>query len=182
MSNKPLTRRVVNVTSKGTSPLLMNRFVEDTTTTKKTKNTYDDKEEAKSRLYADESGNPYQPGEHIERALQKAGGNFIYKKRKTYIDYLKAGVFVTPDAIPHKIADWEIDRRPVVIQKSRIMRARPKFPEWELDFQIEIIDPNIEPAQLKEILDYAGMYIGIGDYRPKFGRFMVTKFEEEPTT
>lgn len=32
--------------------------------------------------------------------------------------------------------------------------------------------------QVKEILDHAGRRVGIGDWRPKFGRFFVSKFEK----
>jgi hypothetical protein len=31
---------------------------------------------------------------------------------------------------------------------------------------------------VKEILDYAGRFVGIGDYRPKYGRFQVTQWNK----
>ncbi|GAI19389.1 unnamed protein product, partial [marine sediment metagenome] len=64
-----------------------------------------------------------------------------------------------------------------VIQRARIMRARPRFDKWELDFTIDFDDEIIGKDKVNEILTYAGQRIGIGDYRPLFGRFIVTKFQ-----
>jgi len=51
-----------------------------------------------------------------------------------------------------------------------------------LDFTISLQDEQLQVNVVKELLDHAGLYVGIGDYRPqrggKFGKFMVTKFEE----
>jgi len=77
---------------------------------------------------------------------------------------------------------YEVDARPVVIQKARIVRYRPRFDKWELDFTLRLHDDQLPTEVIKEILDYAGLYVGIGDFRPgkggKFGKFMVTRFEE----
>ncbi len=165
---------LVAVSIKGTAPLLFHKF--DDSIGGKPDPNLSERDIAKDYLYENEDG-IYTPGEHIERSLQKAGTQFKFKGKKTYMDFIKAGVFVKPDCLIHKNQDWIVDRRAVVIQRSRIMRLRPKLIEWELDFDIEVIDPNIDLKKLNEILVYAGQYIGIGDYRPKFGRFLVTKFE-----
>lgn len=57
------------------------------------------------------------------------------------------------------------------------MRHRPRFDDWELDFEIHVLDEQIKPDVVNGILTDAGQYVGIGDYRPKYGRFMITKFE-----
>lgn len=171
-----MQKQIIDVAIKGIAPLLMNKYVDDGDS-KKTRKNYDDQKEAEKRLYLDENGNLAQPGEHIEGAMIAAGVNFKYAGRKTFKDYLKAGLFVSESLITHKIQKWEIDKRPVVVQKSRIPRCRPMLNEWELDFQFEIWDSNIDPGDVNEILVHAGRFVGIGDYRPKFGRFIVTKFE-----
>jgi hypothetical protein len=71
-----------------------------------------------------------------------------------------------------------IDRRAVVVQRARIMRERPRFDNWGLSFVIETLDEQLPVSAIKEILDYAGK-VGLGDYRPRFGRFIVTEFKEE---
>jgi len=171
----------INVTIEGTRPLLQNRFSggDEEGQTAKRKTVFNSEDEAKKRLYQDEKGIIYQPGEQIEGALIKAATEFKWKGRKSFKDIVKSGIFVEPEIIPHKYPEWEIDLRPVTIQRSRIMRARPRFNKWALDFSIIVTHDALPKAVLKELLDHAGRYMGIGDYRPKFGTFIVTKFEEE---
>lgn len=42
--------------------------------------------------------------------------------------------------------------------------------------QIEIHDEQISPEAIKAVLDYAGNFCGIGDFRPRYGRFLVSSF------
>jgi len=170
----------INVEIKGICPLLQHRFPEEehgVNASKKKKQRYDPKEEAEKALYTDEKGKIYQPSDHILGALIKAGTDFKYKGRKTYKEIIKAGVVIEPDAIPLEHKEWVIDSRNVVVQRSRIVRYRPKFNEWSLSFDIIIIDDdNIPISTINEILERAGTKVGIGDYRPRFGRFIITKF------
>jgi hypothetical protein len=166
--------KLFEVAIKGVSPLIQNRF-NDVSEDKTKKKEYNDEDEAKQRLYINQNI-IYQPAEHIERAMQKAGVNFKYSGKKSFLDFIKSGIFINPDFIPHKIQGYEIDKRPVNIMKMKIMRCRPIFKEWELDFNIECINDDISEKTLNEILVYAGKFIGIGDYRPRYGRFIITKF------
>ncbi len=80
------------------------------------------------------------------------------------------------------LKDYEIDLRPVVIQRARIMRARPRIDEWKLKFNIIYEDKIIADADiLKEILEESGQRVGLLDNRPqKYGEngtFKVTKFK-----
>jgi hypothetical protein len=110
--------------------------------------------------------------------IKSASNNRIAGRgKKTFKDAFKGGVFVEPRLIPHKISKWEIDLQNVVVQRSRVIRARPRFDEWELDFQILNIDERITPNIIKDILVDAGRFCGIGDFRPRYGRFEVVKFE-----
>ena len=112
--------------------------------------------------------------------MVSSGAEFNFKGHKTYKTILQAGIYINPDLIPLSNQEWEIDSRRVKIQRASIMRSRPIFREWSLDFDIVITSPElIQPAILKEILENAGKVKGIGDYRPKYGLFEVTKFEEE---
>jgi hypothetical protein len=72
------------------------------------------------------------------------------------------------------------DSRTVVIKatKGRIVRIRPKLENWELDFTIQLISDDLPVEVVKSALDDAGREGGIGDYRPRFGRFIVTSFQE----
>ncbi|NIN01493.1 MAG: hypothetical protein GTO24_26390 [candidate division Zixibacteria bacterium] len=177
----------INVTIRGTSPLLMHRFndSQDTMKVRKSGRQYNNQEDAENSLYKDEKGKIVHPSVHIESAMIKAATNYRIpgQSKKTYKDAFKGGVFVEPRLIPHKIPKWEIDLQNVVVQRSRVIRARPRFDEWELDLQILNIDERVTSNIIKDILTDAGKFCGIGDFRPRFGRFKVVKFEpvKKPT-
>lgn len=171
------------------SPLLMNRFAEDTAedVIKRVTGVKVPQDVAVS-LYILPDGTIYQPASHIEASMIKAAANFNItgKGKKTYKDLAKSSIFVEPDAIPHLIQNYEVDKRPVVnpVTRGRIIRARPILKEWALEFRLKVLDDQFPTEVIKSILDYAGTAVGIGDYRPRFGRFMVTKFDkilEKPT-
>lgn len=172
----------VKVTIKGIAPLLQNRFSvpEEDPTWKEHSGFKDYSEGVLKALYLDEKGVICQPGDHIWGSLVKAAVNFkiVGKGKKTYKDLIKSALFVHPDLIPHKETKWEVDRRPVVIQRSRIVRERPRLDAWSLEFEIEIIDEQLPVDVIHKILEYAGQRVGIGDFRPRYGRFMVTEFKE----
>lgn len=174
---------IINCTIKGIAPLLHNRFPDEENEEGKSKRKsvrLPAIDEARRSLYLDSNGNPYQPANHIEGAMIKAAVQFKLDGKKTYKDLVRSGVFVTPDQIPCN-ATWEIDRRSAVIPstKGRIMVSRPMFKEWVLNFDLNIVDDRAEVVVIKEILQYAGLYVGIGTFRPKFGRFEVLTYEQK---
>lgn len=174
--------KTIQVEITGIAPLLQNRFPMEAhghNISKATKKVYVPEEEAKKCLYI-KDGQIYQPAEHIFQSMVRASTDFKFSGKKTFKDVVTSCVAVEPEDIP-MISDkpYEIDTRPVVIQRARVLKWRPKFNQWKLRFKLLILDDtNISPANLKEILEKAGATKGIGDYRPRFGRFMVTEFKE----
>lgn len=167
------------VTIKGTAPLLQNRFnPENAKGSKKKGSVYDDNEFVQNALYLDAKGRIVQPVMHLEAALIKAAVNFKFEGKLTFKDLFKAGIFIEPFMIPHRYQDFEVDLRSVVVNRARIMRARPMIPKWELTFKIQCIEERITPAILKEILTEAGTFYGIGDNRPRNVRFEIVHFKE----
>jgi hypothetical protein len=174
--------KTFEVELKGVSPYLMHRYPDETADTKSQKKTgrKDYKDEAEVSLYKDEKGIIYVPSTSVEGCIVKAASDFQItgKGKKTYKDLSRSALLVRPDAIPIKPQEWTIDARPVVIQRARVMRYRPRWDNWSLKFQIDVLDDQFPEETLKEILDSAGTYKGIGDFRPKFGRFIVTSFKQ----
>jgi hypothetical protein len=173
----------VEVKIKGVVPLLQNRFVGEVEESASQKSgVVDHSEDWRNALYFDEKLGVYEPAEHIWGAMIKAAVNFQIpgKGKKTYKDLMKSAIIIEPDKIPlGKKEPDEIDKRPVVIRGSRILRERPMMKEgWELSFAIDILDEQLATEVVKKILEYAGRYVGIGDYRPRFGRFEITEFKE----
>jgi len=61
----------------------------------------------------------------------------------------------------------------VTVNRSSIMRTRPKFDKWSLGFPVEIDTTLINESDLTDILKIGGKQIGLGDWRPRYGRFEV---------
>jgi hypothetical protein len=168
----------INCDIRGIRPLLMNAFTTNGEEGPSKKGrVYDDTEEAQKRLYLDSQGRICQPATHLEACMVKSASDFKFAGKKTYKDVFKSGVFVDPLMIRHAKADWAVDKQSVVVQRARILRCRPRFDDWELSFQIILRDDRIQPLVVRDILKSAGKYVGIGDYRPRYGQFDVVKFE-----
>jgi len=167
----------ISVTVKGVRPLLQNKFQEDESglPSKKVKK-YDDKEEAEKRLIKNSKHVICQPASHFEASMVKSAAEFKLAGRKTYKDLFKAAVFVEPILIPHKYQRYKIDKRAVVVSRSRILRCRPRFDKWQVSFKVIVRDDRVQPLIVKEVLENAGRYYGVGDFRPRFGLFKITIF------
>jgi hypothetical protein len=124
---------------------------------------------------------PCIPSTNIKACIREAGRNYrISGRRTTFAAMIRAGIEIKPYPMIPLICngDWEVDVRPVVVQRSRILRARPRFDNWVLEFEIVNNDPTIiHQDTLKKILVDAGRYYGLGDFRPEFGLFQLEKFE-----
>jgi hypothetical protein len=68
-------------------------------------------------------------------------------------------------------------RYPVQINGARTMRTRPRFPEWLVDVTAEFVPSVLSRQEVLEFLEIAGFREGLGDWRPKFGRFSVQLLE-----
>jgi len=106
--------------------------------------------------------------------------------RKSGMDLFKAGIVSLEELSPiiaadgHPTTKWEIeDRRRVQVQRAGITRVRPAFKAgWSVAASLMVSIPEyIQPKDLNETLASAGRLIGVGDFRPTFGRFNVTRFE-----
>lgn len=185
----------VNAVIRGTAPLMQHRFPMPELSQmskggRKSTGAKDYSQEWRDYLYT--SGDMIiQPASHIEGAMTKAAAGFKVtgKRGASYKNLFSANVFIDPIEIPHNVAvpyelDCDadkplyIDMRPVIVMRARVIRLRPCFkPGWELAFTINVIDDELPYEILSDVLNLAGKTVGIGDYRPKFGRFMVAKFE-----
>ena len=102
------------------------------------------------------------------------------------MDLFKAGIISLSPLSPiitreGKSAEtWDFEHRcRVQIQRSGITRTRPAFKEgWSVELSLMVNLPGyISPNDLLETITVAGKVIGVGDFRPSYGRFQVTSFE-----
>lgn len=132
--------------------------------------------EHRASLYLDPDIGPYVPGENIQRCLVDAA--------RITRDGVKVtrGVFISSDVNPlsfkgprDAVGLWEDSnfqlRSAAKVQMNRVMRTRPIFREWRTE-ATGILDTSIlDLADLKNIARTAGLLIGLGDWRPRYGRF-----------
>jgi hypothetical protein len=84
---------------------------------------------------------------------------------------------------PRDFRDMWADERfsitvPCKVGQAIVMRTRPIFSEWKIDFVIDFEETQLNPAELQDILRMAGLRIGLCDWRPTYGRFTLDRFEE----
>ena len=66
-----------------------------------------------------------------------------------------------------------VDCRGVKVGTAKIMRYRPIFRSWTLSATIMVNEDVVNVNEVKKAAQDAGALIGLGDYRPRFGRFNV---------
>ncbi len=160
----------------GKAPLLMNKFSVEEKTTSRAKKVYVPEKEAERKTYRTEKGKLFLPSTHFKASMVKSATDFKMTGRKTYKEYIKAGVFIDEAEIVLDQQEYEIFETPVVIQRARVMSWRPMFKEWSCQFTLELADEMLNSTIVKEILESAGRFKGVGDFRPEHGRFIVKSF------
>lgn len=63
----------------------------------------------------------------------------------------------------------------VVVQGKRLLRTRPCFQKWSFGCTVDFDDNVIEEDEIIKVAEDAGLLVGLGDWRPRYGRFMVEK-------
>jgi hypothetical protein len=128
-------------------------------------------------MYMDDDLGPYVPGINIESSLV-AGGKLrkMGTQLKRSVEIMDERCKIIYDGPRTLDAMWSArmyDSRSVKVGTARIMRYRPIFRKWSLQCEIMYDESSIDKADVLRCLSDAGLYCGIGDYRPKFGRFSV---------
>ncbi len=136
-----------------------------------------------SYVYRSVDGDLAIPGEYLRQSMIHAAKfkQDPRSRRKTAADLYRGGILVLPEYASVGKEKWDHeDRRRVVVQKSGITRTRPALKMgWEVTFEIVVNVPEyIGESDLHEVLSLAGRLVGIGDFRPSYGRFQVVHFEK----
>ena len=127
-------------------------------------------------LYIDPDVGPYVPGENVERAILDAA-----KLTKNGMN-VKRGLFIETDVNPIAYhgprtaeALWEDENfrliRTVRNQQNRVSRCRPMFTDWRTSAEGTLDESVLDFRTLAAIVEQAGAYVGLGDWRPRYGRF-----------
>ena len=127
-------------------------------------------------LYLNEQG-PVIPVLVMEAALINGA-----KKSKEGMQ-AKAGLFCPEHAVlnytgPRKPDDlWEDEtfRFSVAVRvgQAKVMRMRPIFNEWSTLLKVSYEDSIVNKSRVDEWVFAAGTQVGLGEWRPRYGRFSV---------
>lgn len=175
---------IVEATVEGSAPFLFHRWSVDgvEAKSKAAKGSKAKKEDdLESYVYRDERGLLCIPTEYFRMSVVNAAK---YKQdprspRKSAMDLFKAGLVGLTELCSLGVKDWQyVDRRRVMIQRNGITRSRPAMHAgWRATMQFQVLLPEyVSTAMLNETLQAAGRLVGVGDFRPTYGRFQVVEF------
>lgn len=190
--------KFVDVTIKGTRPMLMHKFsdaaAEAVTTGKTRKNNKKNqtpREQAFEVAYFNPAKELVFPSAAVLKLLTEMGSYHKQKSSRKSLKYIvPAAVLMMDewinlhDETGDPLINFEVDSRPVVIRatKGRIMRHRPRLDRWMASFQLRINENVLDAEQIYMLLADGGEQNGLGDYRPEktgpFGMFQIWRWEE----
>lgn len=168
----------ITASIEGVAPLLFNRRVTDPDAPAGGKLTDEQKQtEAESKVYRDDAG-LYWPAWNLKRALLdgcKAAG--IKNGRASMASLMQAAIF--PEQEPRFGKDTfdemhETLGRVPPRTGAQVTVRRPMLSKgWHLDFGIVVVLDHVRPEPIRTALETAGLLVGIGSWRPDYGRFLV---------
>lgn len=176
----------VLVELQGTSAMLFHRWnCESVASKAKAKKGSAEKktDDLESFVWRNEKGELCVPGEYLRGAIIGAAKfqQDPRSPRKSAMDLYKAAIVSLTELSSLGTKDWDyVDQRRCVVQRNGITRCRPAFKEgWKAKFILMCNLPEyVDPPMLNATIQAAGRLIGLGDFRPSFGRFVVTEFTQ----
>lgn len=175
----------VSVTITGTADLLFHAWNSQAVDEKAaaSKNSAGKKtDNVESYVYRNEAGFICLPGEYLRGSIINAAKfrQDPRSPRKSAMDLFKAAIVTTSTLSSLGSKEWDyLDRRRVMIQRAGINRTRPAMRAgWTATFDFLVMLPEyVDRNMLRETIEAAGRLIGVGDFRPTFGRFGITRYE-----
>ncbi len=130
-------------------------------------------------LYLDPDIGPYLPADNIWKTLQVAARKSKQGKQ------VEEGVIIISEVNPLSYDGprdldglWAnknfVSRRTVVNQRNRVARTRPIFQQWKVAADGILDESALNLGDLRTIAERAGNLVGLGDWRPRYGRFTAT--------
>jgi hypothetical protein len=147
--------------------------------------------EWRKKIHVGLNGNACIPGENIHESLKEGAGYWGQKiageGNRTYAKVVAASVICESLDLGMSPNDERIipfgkacNGNPSKGKKSgcRVYKIRPMFRPWGGTFIMHVFDQRLTPAVLRNVLEFAGTFVGIGDWRPVFGRYDIVSVEE----
>jgi len=124
-------------------------------------------------LYLDDGQQPCLPGEVLEAAFVQAAKR---QKRGTQAGIICPSNYPLEYDGPSTLDElWQQPEFrltvPVRVKNNRVLRTRPRFLTWAATIAVQFDDALLNANEVREIVRRTGSEIGIGDWRPRYGRF-----------
>lgn len=120
----------------------------------------------------------YMPGENVEATIQN--GAKANKKGKDIEKYVEVSDLYIPFYYGEDLTKEELiksfeyrDTRIMTVMRSRILRTRPRFDQWNITFNLRYNEEKIDIESIMNAMEHAGQFVGLCDSRPKYGKFTV---------
>lgn len=150
--------------------------------TSKRKKTEDDLQkiselEWEAGLYYDETNGLHIPVECLQKTLEN--GAKLFKAGKDIQRYVQFAGAVAPldIGVPFDLEKMRhdmkyFDVRTVAVQRSRVIRTRPRFDVWRCEFDVLFDETHIDVDTIAKALENGGQYVGLCEGRQLgYGRF-----------
>jgi hypothetical protein len=121
-------------------------------------------------------GNPFVPTWNMVRCLQEAASRYKLGRHVVRgIIPVSEETLLVYDGPTDADELWKTglfhSRKGVGVGQKRVIRTRPCFTNWSVDTELELDLTILDPETVNLIAREAGIYFGLGDARPRFGRF-----------
>jgi hypothetical protein len=93
-------------------------------------------------------------------------------KRAGYKNLVEAVVFcLEPAYLDQQYKEVQEHKEYVTVNNSKILRIFPALKKWSCVAELTLDEEQIPLEVTDALFEYAGNYLGFGDYSPQFGRF-----------
>jgi len=188
----------IEVTVRGLTPILMHSaraMMAQASVRTRSQSIPLSEDEAELSAYKTEDGFLYMPGDAFRSSIVQAAGP--YKQGRTSVKSVLSGAILEmkPEELilvrdGKRITEYAVDVRRVVVQGNAVLRSRARIDlpwetTWEMWIDENMFNESFIKDTLPDIINRAGLVIGVGDFRPgspkcktgRFGRYEIAKYE-----
>ena len=177
---------------KGASAMLMNRLgkdiLDEVSKIKKDELPKWEEDNWEKKVYKDKDGNVILPELVLRAVIIEAGKKHTSRCPKdigrTWTNYLKSSVLITEPGVMDNI---KMDAFGCMVNgnpssgkgSSKVYKIRPRIEAgWTAKFIFTDLVERMSKEDIQGILETAGKFVGVGDWRPMHGRFYVEYVKE----
>lgn len=140
--------------------------------------------EWESGLYWKDNMGTFMPAENVEATIRNGAKSI--KKGTAVEKFVSIEPLYIPFVYGEKLSKEQLkadqkyrDCRVMKINNSSILRTRPRFDTWQIEFFVNFEEKQIDMEDIIQSIDFAGKYVGLCDSRPKYGQFVAIIEEVE---